>query len=323
MNLQTYFSKESKMAENEEIYSIIIDSRTRLSGTPENFKVRFNPVVSRIKTIKLESVFLPFNFNNVTVLYGNSLQFVHNWNGGTLSTSITIPIGFYNINELLTALNDAFTERYALLPGNPASPFTFTLASIPNRVLLNYNSTNFPTAADITFTPFPASAATGVASNYLYTMLGLDSVSPTTFTFPNDGNTTFVRTLANSVSVQLPISYVMIFIQGLPAKVISSGQIASQFYIDISGANLQGKIIALPNSYKANHDYYNSVDVKNDFFNFQELRVYITDNYGQTLDEQNVVDWHFSFKVTTHNNSSLTGMVVIEEHKRRKYTEYE
>lgn len=286
---------------NESIYSIIVDTADRISGTPDNFLVRFVPSISRVREMSLQSVFLPFNFNNVTQLYGNILQWQLVYGPGTtIAGQITLPIGFYNETQLITAINAEFQEVFNLPPISSTTPISFTLSSIPHRVLLTYDATNFPIPATLTFTIPPLNASTQVVPNFLYKMLGLNSNSPTVFTFNTIGQTSYTAVLPNPVDTQLPISYILMRVEGLPTKVITSHSIGGQFYIDISAANLDGKLIALPNSYKAYSDYFNTIILPNNFFSFQELNVQIVDNFGRTLIEQNVVDWHFSFKVSSY-----------------------
>lgn len=277
-------------------YSIIIDSRTRISGNPSDFRVLFVPVVQRVKRIQLESVVLPFNFNNVTTIYGNQLSFTLLTTAQNFSGTISLPVGFYTLNNLIIAVNEAFLNYFQNL--GYASPITLTFSPIPNKIILNYDNTIlFGSPAVLTFIPSLPSSQTSIAPNYLFNMLGLNPQIPTVFNIPNVIPTPGI-VFANPATIQLPISYVLLFIEGLPSKVIASSQIAAQFYIDISAANLNGTEIVLPNSYKAYKDYFNTVEVQNNFFSFSELRVYITDNFGQSLyPEQNVIDWHFSFKV--------------------------
>lgn len=285
-----------------DISSIIIDSRSRLSGTPANFKVRFNPALKRVKKLTLQSTFLPFNFNNVTSTYGNTLRFTLNTSGPYFDTvnNIVIPVGFYTMSELLTTLNQQIIQYFSDL--GYSSPISFSFSSIPNRVIINYNTSGGFDGATLTFIP-PAFDPTqlGFARNYLYLMLGLSGTTNTVYNYPLVA-TLYNSVLSNPTTIQLPFSYILMFIEGLPAKVISSTQIASNFYIDIFSANLNGTELALPNNFKAQRDYFNTVEIKDNFFNFAELTVTIVDNFGQSLDEQNVTDWHFSFTVEAYRD---------------------
>lgn len=285
------------MSNDLDIYSIIIDSRSRLSGDPSNFKVRFNPTLNRAKKLTLQSTFLPFNFNNVTSIYGNTLHFTLNTSGPFFDGTLTVPVGFYTISQLLVVINQLFTDFFQA-NGGYTSPIVLTFSQIPNRIIINYN-TSVLDGATLTFIPPAFIPSLGFARNYLYLMLGLSGTTNTVFNFPTSA-TVYVDYFANPTTIQLPISYVLIFIEGLPAKVLSSTQIAANFYIDIFSANLNGSEIALPNNFKAMRDYYDTVEISDNFFNFAELSISITDNFGQLLTEQNVIDWHFSFTVTSY-----------------------
>lgn len=281
-------------------YSIIVDTKDRIRGTPDDFTVQFLPVIQRVHFIELQSVFLPWLFDNVTVLYGNSLPFNLTSGAGVVAGTVIIPKGFYNIQELLVAVNLEFQRIFNLLPGSPPTPITLSIASIPNRIILNYNATVFTIPATLTFTPPPLNPATHIRPTYLFSMLGLPTNQATSFVFNNPPNINYTVEFPLSVNTQLPISYIMMHIEGLPSKVISSSSTGGQFYIDISGSNIEGKLIALPNSYKAYNDYWNTIELPGDFWNFSELKVFLTDNFGKPVTEQNVIDWHFSFKVTTY-----------------------
>jgi len=292
------------MSSDLEAYSIIIDSSDRLSGTPDNFVVNFNPTISRVRRIELMNAFLPFNFNNVTSTYGNTFYFSLSGTAFPIpplvNIAVPIPNGFYTLPQIITAINESLVNVFAGILTGYASPITFSLASIPNRLILNYNASIFGGIVTLSFNQPPKNQSTGIIPNYLYKMLGLMSTGITTFTYGPGGGPMYVNTLPNPATAQLPISYVLLFIQGLPAKCITSSQIGTQFYIDIEGATILGQQIALPNSYKNRRDYWNVIELQNDFFNFQQLNVQITDNFGQSLlFDQNVTDWHFSFKVTT------------------------
>ncbi len=282
------------------VFTVIINSRDRISGTKDNFLVRINPVLNNIRSLSLQSCQLPFNFNNVTTQYGNTILFhlftlVHDQ-----FIQITIPNGYYSIQQLIVVLNQAMIDFYAALPNLPAGtnicPISFSFSPIPDRINLNFNASFYNGApATLTF----LATQTGTQLAHLYRMLGLPDDEDYTFTFPA-GPTSFQFQLPLPASNHLPISYVFINISDLPTKVISSSQHTGQFYIDISPTLVHGEQVEAPVSYKINRDYWNDVYLPANFFNFKEVTVSLTDSRGKSLFDQNVTEWSLTMLVETY-----------------------
>lgn len=283
---------------SENVYTIFIDSKNRVSGTPDNFKVRWQPQITDVHFISLMSCVLPFNFNNVTSLYGNSLPFTLTSGVAAFSSTLRIPIGFYSLDELLTFMNTALSRLFNTHYSQP-SPISFSLGTVPNRVLLSYNATYFTSPATLTFHIPPMDPTTKVVPLHLFRMLGLPIDQDTVYAFDGHPSLTYTQPFPLSASAQLPISAILIHIESLPTKVITSAQVPANFYVDIEIANLRGDLIALPVSFKAYNDYFNSIELSRNQFNFAELKVTISDNNGKPLTEQNVIDWHMCFRVST------------------------
>ena len=296
------FNLWTMQQEEDDIYSIIIDSRNRIEGTPENFKVVFNPQLTNVKKLSLQSTHMGFNFNNVTETYGRRLRFNLTWSSGVVQSHVELPIGRYSLVELLVAINTElqafFNNTFATSP-----PFTLSLSAIPNRVLISYDPTFFTAPATLTFLVPANNTSTNLPLSYLLTMLGLstDIANPTVFTFPVLGP--FVGTFPNPATAQLPISYIIINVEGVPSKVLTSAQIGGTFYVDVNSTNISSQVINAPNDFKSMTSYYNEVNLQRGVFNFAYLRVFIVDNFGQPLLDQNVIDWHFSFIVSRYHNS--------------------
>lgn len=100
---------------------IFINSKDRISGTSSNFLVNMNISIEYADYLQLLNVRIPNTFYNVNS-YNNQITFIDNL---SVTHTITIPNGSYNINNLLTAIQTAL---------NAASALVFTLT---------YNSTTF------------------------------------------------------------------------------------------------------------------------------------------------------------------------------------
>jgi hypothetical protein len=178
------------------------------------------------------------------------------------------------------------------------------LSEVTNRVYLTYNSSppfNAAGSTPITISFTPAAAGiNGIAPNYFLTMLGLPANVVTVFSVPV-ANISNVFTMPHPATAQLPINGVIINIVGLPTKVLTSSQRTGQFYIGVTAANLNGQHVALPNTFKVNNTFFNSIFLEDNYFAFSQLQVYLTDNNGNSLNpDQNPTDWNMSMLVTTY-----------------------
>jgi hypothetical protein len=303
-DLEEEYEQRRKLA----YYTIVIDSRDRLFGTGgvTNFLVQFQPQMTRVASVELQYCFLPFVFSNVTTTYGNQFSFTLANTAAVNGTfAVTIPNGFYSLAQMVAIANTELVAVFENLAGGPyACPITFALSEVTNRVYMTYNSSPpFNQAAGtpiaITFTP-AAKGLNGIAPNYFFTMLGLDATTTTLFTVPSAKIST-VFTFPLAATAQLPINGVIINIVGLPSKVLTSSQRTGQFYIGVTAANLNGQHVALPNTFKVNSTFFNSVFLEDNYFAFSQLQVYLTDNNGNSLDpDQNPTDWNMSMLVTTY-----------------------
>lgn len=296
-------------------YTIVIDSRDRIlnTGDPTNFIVRFQPQMTRVASLELQQCFLPFVFTNVTTTYGNTLSITiaNTTVSPSITFNVTIPTGFYSLTQLVSIINTEMTAYFInnfTTPPYPAGsnncPISFALSEVTNRIYFTYNSTSPWTASGstpilITFNILPTNA-NGISPNYLLTMLGMPNNTASVFiAFSASVSTVF--TLPNPATAQLPINGVIINIVGLPTKVLTSSQRTGQFYIGVTAANLNGQHVALPNIFKVNNSYFNSIFLEDNYFAFSELQVYLTDNNGNSLAvDQNPIDWNMSMVVTTY-----------------------
>jgi len=281
----------------KELVNVIINSVDRISGERDNFIVQFNPVLNNIKRVSLQKVEFPFSFNNVTTTYGNSLTISLTTTYGTTNIGIQIPNGFYTTTELITAINTVLQNYFSTVSvpsGGNVSPFNFTYSSIPNRVQLDYNASVW------TGSPVSITFIVGATplDNHIFRMLGLDDYTNTTFTCTPAGNTNYQFTFAHPATINIPISALLINIAGLPSKVLTSSQNVGTFYVDVTRQSYQGQSVYEPNTYNSRRDYYNELEVAENLFSFQQLRVSITDSRGYSvLTDQNVTNWSMTLLV--------------------------
>lgn len=121
------------MARVVEKLSIYIDSKDRATGTNENFEIKLASRVSRVQSIEIVSVEIPFTFYIINAT-NNNIRF----NNGTTTYNAAIPAGNYDAvtfaGTIQTAMNAAmagFTVTYSVptykLTFANATPFQVTL----------------------------------------------------------------------------------------------------------------------------------------------------------------------------------------------------
>lgn len=295
-------------------YTIVVDSRDRISAVedPTNFRVKLQPQMTRVHALQLQYAFLPFVFSNVTTTYGNLLSIsINNSSVSNVTVPIYLPTGFYSLTQLVQIMNTELAAQFNSLfttppypSGSNICPITFSLSEVTNRIYMTYNATapwnaSGSNPVTVTFNLLPKTAS-GLSPNYLLTMIGLPNNVSTVFTIPT-GTISNVFTLPNPATAQLPINGVIINIVGLPSKVLTTSQRAGQFYIGVTAANLSGQHVNLPNTFKVNNNFFNSIFLEDNYFAFAELNIYLTDNNGYPLyPDQNPTDWNMSMVVTTY-----------------------
>jgi len=79
---------------------------------------------------------------------------------------------------------------------------------------------------------------------------------------------------------------------------LTSSQNVGTFYVDVTRQSYQGQSVYEPNTYNSRRDYYNELEVAENLFSFQQLRVSITDSRGYSvLTDQNVTNWSMTLLV--------------------------
>jgi len=282
-----------------DVATIVINSVDRISGSKDDFTIQLNPVITNVKSLRLQSVRFPFNFNNVTTNYGNTFT-VHLVTGvNDYLIPIVIPNGFYTTNALLTYINQALIDAFAGFPNVPPganiSPITLTFAAIPNRVLLNYNCT-VHSPATLTFV-VPADPVVA----HVFRMLGLPVDVDTVYAIPATPPFSFQAVFPDPATTNLPISEILIYIEGLPSKVLTSYRQGAQFYVDVQAGVLNGQQVQSPNTYNVNRDYENNIVIVPNYFNFQQVRIWIRDSRGLLLTDQNLTEWSMSMSLDLYH----------------------
>lgn len=105
--------------------NVRINSDTRISGTPTDFKCQFiNHDVQNIQYFTVVSVTFPNLFKNVDGREGtNVVTFFSTLQGGNLSA--TVPIGQYTAAQLAVSLSTVMTAAMSGLAGPPTVAVTF------------------------------------------------------------------------------------------------------------------------------------------------------------------------------------------------------
>lgn len=267
-----------------------------------NFRINLTPHLSNVIEITLESVSLPFNWNNVVPEYGNSLLIVFSStpHPPVHTIAVTLPTGFYNMDQLLTLINTSCQAYFSVLVGAPAGricPFTFVLNSVTTHIDITYDD-SFYGSSTLTFDTSWTVPTNVIKKPYhVYQMLGLSisTADPLNhFVFPASN----VLSFPNSYSNRLPISYILINIEELPAALSTTGGKSAQFYVDVTDVVNNGERITAPVQYRHYRDSYNSVFIKDHMFNLKELNIYLTDSQGLSLDSQNPKEWSMVLSMT-------------------------
>ena len=126
----------------EKTHAILeIDSRERTKGTIDNFEIILkNPIYlnrDRQYFCRIENVRLPTSFYNIDSNY-NTLQIREDPSGTPATFSVSVSVGNYTINELLTELNtllDAGTQK--------SNNYTLSVDDITGKVTISTDTTDF------------------------------------------------------------------------------------------------------------------------------------------------------------------------------------
>ena len=177
-------------------YSLYLNSRQRTYGDSNNCTFNINPAITLSNSanrfiVCCETCEIPYSFNQISTTY-NTLQYTFNNSVGsdTYNSTLTIPIGNYNINNLITTfinllVSDVNTKR-------PVLPFT------ASNLAITYN----PNTSLVTF------AVLGITTISFTLKFSLNYVLALCFGFP-EVNQTFsysvILTSVNKVQVN-PVS---------------------------------------------------------------------------------------------------------------------
>jgi len=114
-------------------YTVFIDSSQRVNGTTDNFSIQLKrPFIlskpSNYFQVTVKSAEIPYNFQQVNV-NNNVLTFQFVRGVYNLTSSITIPKGNYNVNNLLSVLKSNISPQFIITYDNVKNKFTFTHAT--------------------------------------------------------------------------------------------------------------------------------------------------------------------------------------------------
>jgi len=262
------------------------------------FTINLTPNITDIRELKLETVVFPFLWNNVVPEYGNSLHIHFVSIHGVQNIVINFSTGFYTMDQLIAIINGYLSAYFASLP-IPTNPFTFAVNPLSSHIDLLYDDSDWGSPATVVFNLNWAPIQS--TSFHIYRMLGLSptDVSQNTFVFSGYGTQSFPLAAENA----LPISYIIINIEEVPASVLTTGGKAGTWYVNISEAVVGGKRALAPLQYKAYNDYYNTVFIKNANFDMKQLNITLTDSRGYTLENQNPKEWSFGFSYVKYYES--------------------
>ena len=81
-----------------------IDSRDKVGVNDTNTNFSINTISTDIKNIKVKQIVIPNLFNNIRD--GTDQNNILNFTSGALSLNVTVPPGFYSLDQLLFYIND-------------------------------------------------------------------------------------------------------------------------------------------------------------------------------------------------------------------------
>jgi hypothetical protein len=141
---------------------VLIDSRDRISGTPEKFTVKLKTPIESYTTAYVKSVSIPLTFYNVT-----PYNYVISYTVGATPYGIAVPYGVYTIASLINYINDMTGE------------LTFAYNTLTQRVSYQYlnNGTTVNWTVENSLGPllgFLTNTSGGIGQSYIspYTLTG-------------------------------------------------------------------------------------------------------------------------------------------------------
>ena len=262
-------------------YSLFLNSREADSGTPNNCNFLFTTPIVLTNTnnrflISTPMIELPYSFSQVNTT-NNRLPYTYKDAGGTFSsTSMLIPIGNYNINQLQTQLaTSLITDILIYRPSSTLTTANLVFTYIAQTGLTTFSITGVSTT-QIQFN-FAASFVLGI-------MLGFPAINSSATSF-GTGGTGYASALTSPNKVMVnPITSVYLRSESL--KFQSNYEAIVQTYNN-SDIIAKVPITTLPNSIV----YYRN-DIKYLISNkmLPSLNLYWSDNLSTlyTLDLQGV-----------------------------------
>lgn len=130
---------------------LVVDSKDRISGTPNKFVAKFLNI-SHVEKIALEKIVIPFTWYQITA-FNNAIRF----NDGT-QRDIVIPVGVYSPSTLVTAIKTA-------MDGSPSS-LVFSVQFNDTKKKITISETGGPTVFSLQFNiPNSAGPILGYSNN--------------------------------------------------------------------------------------------------------------------------------------------------------------
>lgn len=267
------------------VHSLYINSRNRSYPTTDtvgDFHIELRPNDAKIVRVSLKQVTLPFAFNNVTQQYGNTLALTVYGDRNTLfpvyQFEVKITPGWYSISALIMELNIKIAQQLTLL--GATFQLTFSFSSLNGTLQLNTTDNNVM----VTFNPLYNNLQ--YTQRYLYFMLGLSKIVPTTLF----QTARYSERLPFVASQELPFNAILIYIDLWPNFVFTTGTTAGTFIIPTS--NYKGLDTLSPNpvedvshgiTWSDENHFKQEFTINRTVDNLGPARIKLTDDQGNSL----------------------------------------
>lgn len=276
-------------------YCVKSSERIRASSkSSTNFRVEVYPKSEYIENVYLKSANIPFQFKNVTTTYGDQvfLRVFPDKNNILVyyDIKITLPHFYLTTSQLLQTINTRIQQEIVV----QGIPLDFSITISPFNGYLQINTTL--NTARFDFVPAFIDDPT---KTYIFTMLGLNTNSITTFT-------NFDVILLDSIifpfayTESLPFQYLYLTLHPFPTCTFSPLLFNTHFVIPTSSFRPNVSLssgeytLGNPITFRENFDFVQAITVKGTLELPHHLNVYLSDEYMASLDEHaGTSDWSF------------------------------
>lgn len=202
-----------------QVFPLILNSSNLVNDNGQNNTFRYTFPRGSVKfensKIAIENISLYYSWQNITASYGNnSYQFTFTTGGGTATYTVTMPDGFYSVDELNTYLqNYCVLNNLYLVDGSGDFVYYLQISTNPAYYAVELTTYAFPTALPAGWSnpaglTFPAVASTPqfiINSNAFRDIIGFSAG-----TYPSVIQATNYSVLSDSVPQVSPVQSVIV-----------------------------------------------------------------------------------------------------------------